>query len=86
MQLQKRLTLTALDAMRSVAQNLGKAGFHYKEGGPFIPFILTRKIDIPSRREFDSSLRNPRQPVTADDVDQFLENHYRNDPWRVWDV
>lgn len=58
--------------MKSIVQ---KEGFNC-EGVPFIPFLLTRKTDVPTRREFDTSLRNPKLPVTLDDLVQFLENRF----------
>lgn len=67
----KGSTGKALDTMRSVVQNVKKVGFNC-ESVPFIPFLLTRKMDVRTRREFDTSLRNSKLPVTLDDLDQFL--------------
>lgn len=49
----------ALDTMKSIVQNLKKAGFNCEEGVPFIPFLLTRKMDVLTRRKFD--IRIPKK-------------------------
>lgn len=58
----------ALETMRSVVQNLRKAGIHADEWVSFIPFIITRKMDMSTHRDFDLSLQNPKQPVTINTI------------------
>lgn len=38
--------------------------------------LKVMRLPIPHGREFDSSLRKPKQPVTVDNVDPFLENRH----------
>lgn len=49
-----------LDTMRSVIQNLRKAGFKVDEGVQSISFVLTRKMDVPTCIDFDLSLQNSK--------------------------
>lgn len=41
---------------------------------PFIHLVLFRRMDLPTRSEFDSFLRNSKKAVIIVNVDQFLEN------------
>lgn len=59
--------------MPSVVQNLLKAGYSATEGVPFIPFVLTWKMDNSTRRAICRTpcVWNPKMPVTIDEIDQY---------------